>query len=67
MTEMACNNCKEVFVISKTKKPICPNCKTSRLSENWGGLIIVIDAENSEIGRKMGVKKEGMYAIKVGR
>lgn len=67
MTEMACNNCKEVFEIQKTRKPICPNCKTLTLSENWSGLLIVIDAEDSEIGRRVGVKKGGAYAIKVGR
>ncbi|MEM3028072.1 MAG: transcription elongation factor subunit Spt4 [Candidatus Bathyarchaeia archaeon] len=67
MTEMACSSCKEIFNIPKTKRPLCPNCKTLTLSENWSGLLIVLDSAGSEVGRKAGIKKEGAYAIKVGR
>jgi DNA-directed RNA polymerase subunit E" len=44
---------------------ICPNCKSANLSEDWSGLVIIFDAENSEIAKKMEVKKPGRYAIRI--
>jgi DNA-directed RNA polymerase subunit E" len=45
--------------------PVCPNCKSTDLSDDWTGLVIVIDSENSEIAKKMGIKIPGRYAIRV--
>lgn len=56
----ACKQCK-IFV---DKGDECPECHTSDLTTNWKGRMIIIDAENSEIAKKVGVKKAGEYAIK---
>jgi len=45
--------------------PICPNCKSSNLSDDWTGIVIVMDPKNSEIAEKMGIKTPGKYAIRV--
>jgi DNA-directed RNA polymerase subunit E" len=44
---------------------ICPSCKSSNLSEDWSGLILIVDLEKSEIGKKIGAKSPGKYAIRV--
>jgi len=45
--------------------PVCRNCKSTDLSDDWIGFVIVIDPENSEIAKKMGIKTSGKYAIRV--
>ena len=55
-----CRKCK-IFVRGNE----CPICKGSNFSENWKGKIIVVDAERSEIAKKIGIKVKGEYAIKV--
>lgn len=60
MTEKACRSCKAISMGS-----ICPNCKSTNLSDDWSGLVIIFDPENSEIAKKMGVDKPGRYAIRI--
>lgn len=55
-----CRKCK-IFVNGSE----CPLCKGSSFSENWKGRIAVLDAERSEIAKKIGIKSKGEYAIKV--
>ncbi len=57
--ERACRNCK--FVTTKNK---CENCGSTDLTQNFSGVIIVVDEERSEIAKKLGLKK-GAYAIRV--
>ncbi|MEM3048958.1 MAG: transcription elongation factor subunit Spt4, partial [Candidatus Bathyarchaeia archaeon] len=49
MKEKACKNCRFISMGN-----ICPNCKSSVLSEVWAGLVIVLDVEKSEISRMIG-------------
>jgi DNA-directed RNA polymerase subunit E" len=35
------------------------------MSEDWSGLIIILDPEKSEIAKKLGVKAKGKYAVRV--
>jgi DNA-directed RNA polymerase subunit E" len=44
---------------------VCPNCKSTNLSDDWSGLVIIFDSENSIIAKKMDVKKTGKYSIRV--
>lgn len=60
MKEKACKNCR--FVSNGT---VCPNCKSSNLSDDWTGLVIILDAERSEIAKKMSLKVPGRYAVRV--
>ncbi|RLE57743.1 MAG: DNA-binding protein [Thermoprotei archaeon] len=58
----ACRNCKFIVPSDVTK---CPNCGSSDFSDDWSGLIIILDPQNSQIAQKLGITKEGMYAIRV--
>ena len=60
MKEKACKNCRFI-----SNGPVCPNCKSSNLSDDWTGLVIVLDVERSEIAKKMRVKSPGRYAVRV--
>ena len=42
--EKACRNCRFISMGN-----ICPNCKSSNLSDDWSGLLVIINPEKSEI------------------
>jgi len=54
----ACKKCKRIF----ENLEICQECK-EKLTQSWKGAIIVSDPENSELAKKLGIKKPGKYAI----
>ena len=58
--EMACRKCKAV-----TTGKICPVCKSSDLTPDWSGIVLVVDPTNSEISKTLGITQNGKYAIKV--
>jgi DNA-directed RNA polymerase subunit E" len=60
MSEKACSNCHFL-----TKENICPKCKSSSLSEDHGGIVVLFDLENSAIAKTMTAKDKGRYALKV--
>jgi DNA-directed RNA polymerase subunit E" len=60
MSEKACSNCHFL-----TKENVCPKCRSTSLSEDFGGLVIVFDVEESAIARVMKIKEKGRYALKV--
>ena len=55
-----CKKCK-MFVDGNE----CPSCKGNQFSASWQGRLFVIDPDNSEIAKKVGLKMKGEYAIKV--
>ncbi|MDI6691467.1 MAG: transcription elongation factor subunit Spt4 [Candidatus Bathyarchaeia archaeon] len=60
MSEKACATCHFI-----TKENVCPKCKTSSLSDDFSGIVIVFDPENSAIAKAMNIKEKGRYALKV--
>ena len=60
MSERACSKCHTI-----TKENVCPNCKNTPLSDDFAGLTIIFDPENSVIAKAMKIKNEGRYALKV--
>jgi DNA-directed RNA polymerase subunit E" len=60
VSEKACSTCHSI-----TRDNVCPRCKTSSLSDDFGGLLIVFDPEGSAIAKAMNIKKKGRYALKV--
>jgi DNA-directed RNA polymerase subunit E" len=60
MSEKACGNCHFL-----TKENVCPKCRSTSLSEDFGGLVIVFNVEESAIAKAMKVKAKGRYALKV--
>ncbi len=60
MSEKACRECHLI-----SHKNVCPSCKTSSLSDDFTGLIIIFDPEDSAIAHAMKVEKKGRYALRV--
>ncbi|MCW4046352.1 MAG: DNA-directed RNA polymerase, subunit E'' [Candidatus Bathyarchaeota archaeon] len=60
MSEKACTNCHFI-----TKENVCPKCRSTSLSEDFSGMVIVFDPENSAIAKAMSIKDKGRYALKV--
>ena len=54
----ACKKCKRIYENAE----VCQECN-EKLTPYWKGVIIVIDPENSEIAKKLGITKPGKYAI----
>lgn len=60
MVEKACRRCRYI-----TDENVCPNCKSTDLSEDFSGLVIIFDPKNSIIAKAMKIEAKGRYAIKV--
>jgi len=52
----------QVFV---TTGKVCPVCKSSDLTPDWSGIVLVVDPTNSQVSKTLGIKQKGKYAIKV--
>jgi DNA-directed RNA polymerase subunit E" len=60
MSEKACSNCHFI-----TRENVCPKCRSTSLSDDFGGLVIILDPESSAIAKAMNIKEKGRYALKV--
>ncbi len=60
MSEKACANCHFI-----TKENVCPKCRSTSLSEDFGGIVIVFDPQTSAVAKAMKIKDKGRYALKV--
>lgn len=54
--------CKECKIFVKGSE--CPICKGNKFSDNWQGRINILDANKSEIAKKIEIKVKGEYVIK---
>jgi transcription elongation factor SPT4 len=61
MRELACRKCKTL-----TSEKSCPNCGSTELSNEWAGLIVIINPGRSQVAKTLGIEKPGRYALKVG-
>jgi len=43
----------------------CRKCKSSDLTPDWTGIVLVVDPTNSQVSKTLGIKQKGKYAIKV--
>jgi len=60
MVDKACRNCHTI-----TDGNICPECKSTDLSDDFNGIVIILDPERSEIAKLMNIKKKGRYAVRI--
>ena len=44
---------------------VCPVCKSTDLSPDWNGIVLVVKPSTSKIAQTLGITKEGKYALKV--
>ena len=56
----ACRNCKYV-----TEESVCPVCKGTEFSDDYSGILVVLDPENSILAQKLEAKVPGTYALKI--
>lgn len=59
--EKACRDCHRII---ESGKAVCI-CGSNSMSTDWSGCVVIIDAEESEIAKKLEIKKAGKYALKV--
>jgi DNA-directed RNA polymerase subunit E" len=55
----ACTVCKKI-----TDKDHCPNCH-SPTSDNWSGLLIITNPEESEVAKELNITVPGEYCLRV--
>ena len=60
LSEKACTNCHFI-----TKENVCPRCRSTSFSEDYSGLVVMFDPDNSAIAKAMNIKEKGRYALKV--
>ena len=58
--EKACRKCKVI-----TTGKVCPNCKSTDLSTDWSGIIIVFNPVNSQVAKTLDITSPNKYALKV--
>ncbi len=58
--EMACRKCKHVTI-----GKVCPACKSSDLTPDWEGIVLIINPTGSQIAQTLGITAKGKYALKV--
>lgn len=56
----ACKICKTLVDGNE-----CPLCKKGSFANSWQGRLSILDADKSEIAKKVGIKIKGEYAIKI--
>jgi DNA-directed RNA polymerase subunit E" len=65
MKPKACRDCRLITTTNICPTNICPNCKTSSLSEDWIGELIIFNPDKSKIAQIVGITKPGKYALLV--
>lgn len=58
----ACMRCKMLVPLNVE---ICPNCGNRDFSEEWEGMVIIFDVENSMVAKRLNITKPGRYAVKL--
>jgi RNA polymerase subunit RPABC4/transcription elongation factor Spt4 len=58
---VVCRSCKAFFDEGSS----CPVCKKNSFATSWQGRVQFINSEKSVIAKKMGIEKDGEYAIKI--
>lgn len=60
MADQVCRECHRI-IVGQT----CIMCSSSNLSNDWSGMVIIVDPELSEIAKKMEINVADRYALKV--
>lgn len=58
--EKACKECKTIYRGNK-----CPECGSTEGVEGFKGRMYIFDSEQSEIAKNIGIKKKGVFAVKL--
>ena len=58
--ELACRKCKCI-----TTGKVCPACKSSDLTPDWQGIVVIANPEESRIAKTLKITVKGKYTLKV--
>lgn len=61
MPDQACKNCR--FIVMQGN--VCPVCGSNQLTPRWSGYVIILDAEKSQLAKKLSIKVDGTYAMSI--
>ena len=56
----ACRSCRVV-----TEANVCPVCRGTEFSDDFSGILVVLDPENSVLAKKLEIEVPGTYALKI--
>ena len=56
----ACRYCKNI-----NEGSVCPVCRNTEFSDDYSGLLVVLDPENSILAEKLDTNESGNYALKI--
>ncbi|MFQ5920984.1 MAG: transcription elongation factor subunit Spt4 [Nitrososphaerales archaeon] len=58
--ELACRKCRAI-----TTGKVCPACKSSDLTPDWSGILLIVQPESSQVAKTLNITKKGKYALRV--
>ena len=58
--EKACKHCRMIY-----EGTSCPNCHSAESVEGFKGKITIVNPENSEIAKNLGLKGKGVFALRL--
>jgi DNA-directed RNA polymerase subunit E" len=58
--EVACKKCKAL-----TTGKMCPVCKSTELSKDWFGIMLVLNPKKSKVAATLEITAPHKYALKV--
>lgn len=59
--EKACRTCRVII----SQGEVCPLCGSSNLTTKWSGYVVILNAEKSELAKKLDLKVNGTYALNI--
>ena len=59
--EKACKNCRVIIAQGEA----CPLCGSANLTTKWNGYVVILNAEKSELAKKLGITANGTYALNI--
>ncbi len=57
--------CRKCGALVDSKVNVCPICGSTEFTDNWEGMIIILDPSHSELAKELQIEKPGLYAIRV--
>lgn len=61
--EKACKLCKRIIDTGDS----CTVCNEKSLTTNWKGFVIIFDAPNSDIAKRLEIDTPGKYALRLSK
>ena len=59
--EKACKKCRVIIA----QGDVCPICGSSDMTVKWSGYVVILNAEKSELAKKLGITANGNYALSI--